>query len=148
MNIENRALLGAGIFLLLIGLLTGFLITQVENPRMGLSAHLAAIQGALLLMALSANWKSFKFEKRFKAAVGLSVIIGIYLFWLALLLAAIWGTSKATPIAGAGFAGAKWQETIVMVTLTVASIGLLAGSIALLAGLGKSINIRTRINRM
>lgn len=55
---ENTSyrLLSAGFFLLLLGLLTGFTMPLLANPRMGLSSHLQGITNGLLLIALGLCW--------------------------------------------------------------------------------------------
>ena len=47
----------------------------------------------------------------------------MYAIWVALLLAAIFGTSAATPIAGSGFHGERWQESLVTAMLYAGSLG-------------------------
>ena len=40
----------------------------------------------------------------------------------------MFGTSRVTPIAGAGFEGAAWQEGLVAVLLYTGSAGILVGA--------------------
>jgi (hydroxyamino)benzene mutase len=131
---SNRLLLVSGALLFLVGLLSGFMIGALENPRMGLSAHLAALQGAIFLLVVAATWEHARLSERLRAVTSTSLTAGIYLFWVALMLAAVWGTSEATPIAGAGFSGSPWQESAVMILLSLASLSALAGTLLLLAG--------------
>jgi hydroxylaminobenzene mutase len=63
------------------------------------------------------------------------VIIGAYALWCGSSLAAIFGTVRATPIAGAGFRGEPWQERTVAVILLIGSLASLAGVGSLLMGL-------------
>ena len=48
--------------------------------------------------------------------------------------AAVFGTSRATPIAGAGFAAARWQEISVSIVLMLGSIATLIAVFLLLVG--------------
>jgi (hydroxyamino)benzene mutase len=131
---SNRLLLVSGALLFLIGLLSGFMINALENSRMGLSAHLAALQGAIFLLVVAATWEHVRISEWLRAVTSTTLTAGIYLFWIALMLAAVWGTSEATPIAGAGFSGSPWQESAVMILLSLASLSVLVGTILLLVG--------------
>ena len=55
----------------------------------------------------------------------------------ALALAAIFGTSRATPIAGAGFQGLPWQEIVVTALLYAGSVAVIVASILVLIGLAR-----------
>ncbi|RLA39699.1 MAG: hypothetical protein DRQ64_06385 [Gammaproteobacteria bacterium] len=50
------------------------------------------------------------------------------------LLAAFFGTSEMTPIAGAGYSGLPWQETLVTAGLSSVGIAMLIASIILVIG--------------
>jgi len=52
----------------------------------------------------------------------------MYAIWGALLLAAVFGTSRVTPIAGGEFEGAVWQEGLVAVLLYAGSAGIFLGA--------------------
>src|ERR1700732_1811818 len=62
--------------------------------------------------------------------------------WLALLLAAMGGTSRSTPIAGAGFTGAPWQEMAVTLLLTSASVAIIVATGLMPFGLFTKLNSR------
>lgn len=47
---------------------------------------------------------------------------GLYAIFISLLLAALWGTSRATPIAGAGHQASPLREVVVTVLLTGGSL--------------------------
>ena len=57
---------------------------------------------------------------------------------LALLLAAAFGTSAATPIAGAGFSGSAWQEALVTGLLYSGSAAIIAAALLVIYGLRKA----------
>lgn len=42
----------AGLLLFMLGLLNGFAIPRLQSPRLGLSAHLAAVQSGTFLIAI------------------------------------------------------------------------------------------------
>jgi hydroxylaminobenzene mutase len=66
-----------------------------------------------------------------KAAYWL-LLYGTFANWAATLLSGLWGTSRLTPLAGAGHVGSKLQEDVVQALLVslslamVVSVGLLA----------------------
>lgn len=131
---HKQTLLIAGALLFLIGLLSGVTVQLVQNPRMGLSAHLAGVQNALFLLVVGAAWGHVRLSPPGgRGAVWLGVG-SMYGFWLALQLAAIWGTSRATPIAGAGFEGAAWQETLVNTLLRASSGAAIVAAAIVLYG--------------
>jgi (hydroxyamino)benzene mutase len=52
----NRSLIWHGMFLFLLGLLTGFAEQHFANMRMGLAAHLEGVMNGIFLVALGAVW--------------------------------------------------------------------------------------------
>ena len=52
-----KNLLVLGTILFLLGLFNGVAVPYFENSRMGLSAHLAGVQNALVLWAFGLMWK-------------------------------------------------------------------------------------------
>lgn len=127
-------LLFTGALLFLLGLLTGIAVPAFVNPRMGLSAHLAGVQNAIFLLAIGAAWHHIRLGQRLKEVIGWASILGVYLFWVALGLAAIWGTSRSTPIAGAGFQQSASKETVVQLLLYGASVASIVGAMLLVMG--------------
>ncbi|MBW2281057.1 MAG: hydrogenase [Deltaproteobacteria bacterium] len=124
-----------GAVLILLGLLTGALIPIAANPRMGLSAHLAGVQNGILLLALGACWPHLRLGPRSRAACSHLATGSLYVLWFATLLAAVIGTSQATPIAGAGHEGAIWQEILVTTLFGAGSIAALGGFLLVVLGL-------------
>lgn len=133
-----KRLLISGMVLFLLGLLNGITIPFFENPRMGLSAHLAGVQNALVLLAFGLMWKYCNFSKRAETWCVRLSLYSMYSIWIALALAAIWGTSRATPIAGEGYSGLKWQELIVDILLYSGSIAIIIATVQIIIALIKS----------
>src|SRR5262245_50315050 len=99
---QAHVLLIGGTSLFVLGLLNGYVIQLMAIPRIGLSAHLAGVQNALVLWAFGLMWPHVGLHgQREKFTVWLA-IYGMYAIWLGLFLAAAWGASRAMPIAGAG----------------------------------------------
>jgi len=114
-----------GIFLFLLGLLTGLLVPALHNPRMGVSAHLEAVMNGIFLVILGLIWKEAKFTVKAAKATFRIALYGTYTNWAATLLSAVLGTSRLTPIAGAGYRATNWQELIVgfgLISLSIAMV--------------------------
>lgn len=130
-----RRLCRHGAILFLIGLLNGALVSALTNSRMGLSAHLAGVQNGMVLLIFGLLWHRLTLSPRARLAAEWSSLTSMYAIWLALFLASVFGTSRVTPIAGAGFAGAAWQELLVAVLLYAGSAGILVGAVLVVWGL-------------
>ena len=134
-SIHAQRLCLYGVLLFLFGLLNGGLIPVLTNPRMGLSAHLAGVQNGMALLLFGLLWPRLTLSasrQKLTAQLGIASLYGI---WIALLLAAIFGTSAATPIAGAGFSGSAWQELVVSALLGTGSVGIIVAVLLMLSGL-------------
>lgn len=55
--------------------------------------------------------------------------------WGTSCLAAAWGTSRLTPLSGAGYAAAAWQENVVQVLQVSVAVVILAGAVLVVYGL-------------
>src|ERR1700694_1922339 len=113
MEDSKRALLWHGMFLFLLGLLTGFVEQKFANPRMGLAAHLEGVMNGTFLLALGAVWAEVRLSPRLQAAAYWSTLYGTYANWVATTLAAIFGTAAMSPITAAGHSAQQWQEGLV-----------------------------------
>lgn len=118
----RRALLWHGVFLLLVGLLTGLIVPLLRNPRLALSAHLGGVMNGMLLLLLGLIWNELRLSAVLALTAFWTALYSMYAIWGFTLLGAAFGTSQANPIAGAGFEGAPWQE--MLVTSGVATGGL------------------------
>jgi hydroxylaminobenzene mutase len=65
----------------------------------------------------------------------LLAVLGLYAIFTSLTLAAVWGTSRATPIAGAGHQASRPREAAVTVLLTGGSLSILVAVALVLWGL-------------
>lgn len=138
----RRRLLWHGMFLFLIGLVTGVAVPAMTTPRLGLSAHLAGTLDGMFLILLGLFWKDLALGARAAAATFWIQLYAAYAGWLGLLLAALFGTSKSTPIAGAGHVGTDWQELLVNLTLSSFGGAILLGSALVLHGLRRPGKVR------
>src|SRR5262245_56292262 len=100
----------AGALLFLLGLLTGVGIPFFPGARIGLSAHVAAIQSGLALIAVAWLGSRLALSEAWAAAIAHTLWISLYVLWVGLVFAAIFGTGRTLPLAGKGLAAARWQE--------------------------------------
>jgi len=132
----GHRLLQLGVVLFLLGLLTGFAIPMVANPRMGLTSHLEGVMNGMFLMLLGLLWPRLVLPRTARTALfGLSVY-GTFANWAATLLAAVWGAGATMmPIAAPGQEGSALQEATVTFLLLTLSLAIVAASVLILWGL-------------
>lgn len=138
MENANRRLMWHGMFLFLLGLLTGFAETHFVNPRMGLAAHLEGVMNGTFLLALGAAWTAVRLSNGMKTATYWITLYGTYVNWLVTTLAAVFGTAALSPITGAGHSGQPWQETLITAGFMTVGVVIVLASILLLWGLRTS----------
>ena len=131
----KRSLLRSGMILFLLGLLTGFLLPQLRNPRAGLAAHLEGVMNGTFLLVVGLAWDELRLSEKTRTAAFALVLGGTYLNWATTLLTSVLGTSKATPIAGAGFSAAAATETIVFGLFVVVALAMIPAVSLFIAGL-------------
>ena len=122
----RRRLLWHGVAIVLLSLVVGAAVPAFTNPRMALAAHVGGVMTGMLTASLGLLWADLHLGAGTRRA----------LFWLAvyqgwsqtagLILAGAFGTSKTTPMAGAGFTGEPWEEAVVAVLLTTGAVAILA----------------------
>src|SRR5262245_39090743 len=93
MKTSNRQLMWHGMFLFLLGLLTGFAEQRFTNMRMGLAAHLEGVINGIFLVALGAIWREVRLPSPAKATAYWTALYGTYVNWLSTTLAAVFGTA-------------------------------------------------------
>ena len=131
----GHRLVQLGIFLFLIGLLTGFVSPKLANPRMGLSSHLEGILNGFFLVLLGLLWPKLIMSQFWLAITFWLAIYGTFANWTATLLAAIWGAGSSMPIAAVGHQGTPLQEAIILFFLLTLSAAMVVVSVLVLWGL-------------
>lgn len=132
---QGHWLLVSGMLIFILGLINGVLIPRFTNKRMGLSSHLVGVQHGLVFLAFGFLWPRLDLSSLLLTGAFWLSIYGLYAIWIALVLAGVWGTSKDTPIAGAGYQGTDTQELISGLLLKSGSVAILIGSIIVFLGL-------------
>jgi len=135
MEAMNRRLMWHGMFLFLIGLMTGFVEQRFANVRMGLAAHLEGLMNGIFLVALGAVWTEVRLSPPTKVIAYWTALYRTYVNWLFTTLAAIFGTAALSPVTGAGHSGLPWQESFVTAGFMSVGIVIVAFSVLVLWGL-------------
>jgi hydroxylaminobenzene mutase len=131
----DRSLVRAGFVLFTLSLFTGFAIPAFLNPRMAVAAHLGGLMNALVLIALGLAWGLLAFGPRQARLTRGAFLFAAFAGWVASSLAAAWGTNRMTPLSGAGYGAAPWQELIVQALQVLLAVALVGGSISVVFAL-------------
>ena len=131
----KRTLMKNGMMLFLLGLLTGLAVPALRNPRMGLSAHLEGVLNGMFLLVVGLVWDELGFKERTRKAAYALVLVGTWANWGATLLSGILGTSRFTPLAGAGFHASDAAELLVGAILVLVSVAMVVALGLFFAGL-------------
>jgi hydroxylaminobenzene mutase len=115
-----------GISLFLAGLLTGVAVNAMVNPRAGLSGHLEGVMNGTFLIAVGAAWNQLRLGERSARVVYPLLVFGAWANWATTTATGILGTSKATPIAGAGHSGTPLAENAVFAMLILVAVAMIA----------------------
>lgn len=125
-----------GLVLFLLGLLTGFVVPNLKNPRMALSSHLEAVFNGMFLVLLGLLWPHIHLPNAWAVAAVVLIVYSAYANWIASLLAAVWGAGrKFAPIATGNHKASASKEAIVSFLLVSLSVAIVAGVGIIIAGL-------------
>ncbi|HTO70985.1 MAG TPA: hypothetical protein VMR31_14080 [Myxococcota bacterium] len=121
-----------GVLLFMLGLLTGFAIPALRSPRIGLSAHVAAVQSGSALVAFGFVGARLELSPGWAAVIAHGLWVSLYVTWLGLLASGYWGAGGTLPIAGGGIRAKPWQERASFALIGAGSLGTAAAVAALL----------------
>lgn len=130
--LDSQQMLFAGTLLFLLGLLTGVAMPLLRNKRMGLSAHLVGVQHGIVLWIIGLIQPGLGPSPALDAWMGWTLLLGLYGLWLAMLLAAIWGASRALPMAGAGHQATVSREAVVSALVYAPAALIVVGTVLML----------------
>ena len=125
--VYSRRLMRYGVLLFLLGLLTGFLIPAMQNPRMGLSSHLEGTLNGMLLILFGLIWTKLKLSGNLLKWGYILSLFGTFTNWATTFLAGLWGAgSEMMPFSGGGQTGALWQELLIKFGLISLSLAMVS----------------------
>lgn len=131
----KRRLMWHGMFLFLLGLLTGLVETQFANTRMGLAAHLEGVMNGIFLVALGSIWAEVRLSSALSSVAYWSALYGTYVNWGVTTLAAVFGTGAMSPITAPGRSALPWQESLVTAGFVSVGLAIIAATVLVLWGL-------------
>jgi hydroxylaminobenzene mutase len=124
---RGRRLVQLGVILFLVGLLIGFTIQSVANPRMGLSSHMEAVMNGLFLMTVGLFWPQLTLSPTLLTTTYWLALFGTWTNVGATFLSAVWGAGEGMmPIASQGHMGTSGQEAVIQVLLIALSLAMVA----------------------
>jgi len=138
----RRRLIRLGVLLFLLSMIEGMFVQQMQNPRMGVSTHVGGAMSGIFVALIGVAWCELRLGPRLAAATLWLTLFGFYVGTLGLLLAAVLGTGRSTPQAGAGYLASPAREQLVSVVLQAGGVAvLLACGLALwgLRGRGRDL---------
>jgi (hydroxyamino)benzene mutase len=132
----GHRLLQLGTLLFLLGLLTGFAIPLLANPRMGLTSHLEGVMNGTFLLVVGLLWPRLRLSPLAQVALFWLAVYGTFANWATTLLAAAWGAGASMmPIAGNGLLGSSAQEATIAALLLSLGVAIVAACGTVLWGL-------------
>jgi hydroxylaminobenzene mutase len=135
---RSHRLLQLGVLLFLLGLLVGFAVPGLANPRMGLASHLEGVLNGLFLVALGLVWPRLVLGRGAATALFWLALYGTFANWAATLLAAFWGAGTRMPLAAGTHRGTAVQELAVDVLLFSLSVAIVSACLLVLWGLRRA----------
>lgn len=139
-NIYPQRLIFSGMLLFLLGLFNGMAIPSFLNSKLGLSAHLSALQHGVVLIVFGLIWNRLQLSNKGQTWCYWLSVYSMYGIWIGLVLGAAWGTISGTPMAGAGFGTTASKEAIVNFLLNTGAISIVIATIQILYGLFRNQN--------
>jgi hydroxylaminobenzene mutase len=108
---QDHRLLFNGFLLFSLGLVTGLAAYGLENPRMGVSAHLEGILNGVFLVGLGLSWGRLTLPPGLRSLCFWAALVGAYANWAIPTFSAVVGASQPI-LVGAGHRAAPWQEAL------------------------------------
>lgn len=125
-----------GLILFVIGLLTGFAVQALKNPRMGLTSHLEGVLNGMFLVLLGLLWPHVHLPHAWGVTAVALIVYSTYANWLATLLAAVWGAGRRyAPIAAGEHETSALKERIFGALLISLSVAIVIGVVIVIVGL-------------
>jgi hydroxylaminobenzene mutase len=127
-----RRLLRHGLLVFFLGLVTGFAVPSLANPRAALAGHVEGLMNGMFLVLVGLAWPQLGLSERVGRFVCWLLLFAAYANWAATTASGVLGTSRGTPIAGAGFQAGPFAENAVFGTLVLVGLSMTAACAVLL----------------
>ena len=125
-----------GLVLFVIGLLTGFAIPALKNPRMGLTSHLEGVLNGMFLALLGLLWPHVHLPHAWGVIAVALIVYSAFANWLGTLLAAVWGAGrKLAPIAAGDHEASTVKESVFGFLVVSLSVAVVIGVVIVIVGL-------------
>lgn len=122
---SSVALCFTGLLLFMLGLLNGLVIPRLRSPRLGLSAHLTAVQSGTFLIAMGLLWPKLALGAPWDLVLSYGLWVSLYAIWFALFLSGLFGAGEGLSIAGQGMTTSRGRQRLVTIILAAGSLGCL-----------------------
>ncbi len=132
---RSHRLLQFGALLFLLGLIVGFVVPLLTNPRMGLASHLEGVLNGMFLVLLGLLWPRLALGAGAGRALFWLALYGTFTNWATTLLAAFWGAGTRMPLAAGAHHGSNGQELAIEVLLVSLSAAIVGACLLVLWGL-------------
>jgi hydroxylaminobenzene mutase len=134
----HRLIIRQGFLLILLALLGGVLAPFMINPRMGVGAHTLGVVGGLVLILIGLVRPLFVLDAALWRALHVNWFAAAYGNWGNTMLAGLTGSSRLTPIAGAGTTGTPLAEGVVFYAFIMVGVTSVIGTAIAVYGLRRT----------
>ena len=125
----------AGLVLFLLGLLTGLVVPQLKNPRMGVASHLQGMTNGPFLVLVGLLWPRIDLSGPLEVLTVVLLVYGTFANWAATQLGAIWGAGhRFAPGASGDHRAAAPQERVVDLLLLTLAPAMVVATVLLVVG--------------
>jgi hydroxylaminobenzene mutase len=135
LQLQSHKLIVLGFILFLLGLIIGFLVPLLANPRMGLSSHIEGILNGIFLIILGLIWERLSLSVRMLKVNFVAAVYGTFANWFGMFIAAIFNAGGMLNVAAEGKQGPEIIEAIINFLLISLSLAMVLVSILTLIGL-------------
>lgn len=91
---------------------------------MGVAVHVAGLQSGMALWAKGLMWQHLVLSEVAQRTAQITATAGPYAIFTSILLAAVWGASRALPVAGAGHQASRLRELAVTTLIAGGSVAI------------------------
>ena len=124
-----------GLILFLLGLLTGFAVPALKNPRMGVAAHMVGMTNGPFLIVVGLLYPYLHLGHTWDVITLVLLAYGSGANWLAMQLGSMWGAGrKFAPGAAGAHQASAGKERVVDFLLATLAPAMTAATVILIVG--------------